>query len=211
VVDLAPGSGSGAPHGAAAGPEPVDRRDPRVERSRQAVLAAAAELMAETGWGGVTIEAVSARSGVARTTIYRHWPDLHGLLADAMESVLEPCPEPDTGTLRGDLTVIMRGLATVLTRSAGAGVMTSMIDAAEHDPRIAELQADFTRERRTAARRALELAVARGEIADDYDYEVEAALLGGALFYRRLVSREPISPRFVDRIVDAACTRLGAP
>jgi hypothetical protein len=89
--------------------------------------------------------------------------------------------------------------------------MTSMIDAAKHDPAIARLQADFTRERRTAARRALERAVARGEIAAGFDYDVEAALLGGALFYRRLVAREPVSPRFVDRVVDAACTRLGAP
>jgi len=187
------------------------RIDPRITRTRQSVLSVTAELLAEVGWGAVTIESVSARSGVARTTIYRHWPDLPALLAEAMQSVLEPCPEPDTGSLRGDLTVILRALAGVLTRSASAGVMTSMIDAAERDPQIAALQASFTRERRLASRRALDRAVARDEIGGDYDFEVEAALIGGALFYRRLVSREPLSDRFVDRVVDAACVRLGAP
>ena len=187
------------------------RIDPRITRTRESVLSVTAELMAEVGWGAVTIESVSARSGVARTTIYRHWPDLPALLAEAMQSVLEPCPEPDTGSLRGDLTVILRALAGVLARSASAGVMTSMIDAAERDPQIAALQASFTRERRLASRRALERAVARDEISGDYDFELEAALIGGALFYRRLVSREPLSRRFVDRVVAAACIRLGAP
>jgi AcrR family transcriptional regulator len=188
-----------------------ERIDPRVARTRQSVLSVAAELMAEVGWGAVTVESVSARSGVARTTIYRHWPDLSALLVEAMQSVLEPCPEPDTGSLRGDLTVILSALARVLTRSASAGVMTSMIDAAERDPQIAALQSSFTRERRLASRRALDRAVARHEIDADYDFEVEAALIGGALFYRRLVSREPLSPRFVERVIHAACVRLGAP
>jgi len=185
--------------------------DPRVARTHRSVLTAAAELMAEVGWGGVTIEAVSVRSGVARTTIYRHWPDLHALLAEAMQSVMEPCPEPDTGSMRGDLTVILQALARVLTHSASAGLMTSMIDAAERDPQIADLQAAFTRERRMASRRALERAVDRGEVSGGFDFELEAALIGGALFYRRLVSREPLSASFVERVVDAACTRLGAP
>jgi AcrR family transcriptional regulator len=187
------------------------RVDPRVARTRHTVLTATAELLAEVGWGAVTIEAVATRSGVARTTVYRHWPDLHSLLAEAMQSVMEPCREPDTGSLRGDLTFILRSLADTLTRSAGAGVMTSMIDAAERDPQIAALQRSFTHERRSASRRAFERAVARGEITGDYDFEVESALLGGALFYRRLVSREPLSARFVDRVVDAACIRLGLP
>jgi AcrR family transcriptional regulator len=187
------------------------RVDPRIARSRQAVLSAAAGLLAELGWGRVTIEAVSARSGVARTTIYRHWPDLQHLLAEALESVMDPCLDPDTGSLRGDLTVTLTGLARTLTKSATAGVLTSMIDAAERDPGIAELQRDFTSERRQASKRALERAAARGEIDPDCDFHLESALIAGPLFYRRMISREPLSDAFVDKIVGAACTRLGAP
>ncbi|MGZ4715867.1 MAG: TetR/AcrR family transcriptional regulator C-terminal ligand-binding domain-containing protein [Acidimicrobiales bacterium] len=187
------------------------RIDPRVARSRQAVLSAAAALLAELGWGRVTIEAVATRSGVARTTIYRHWPDLHHLLAEALGAVMDPCADPDTGSLRGDLTVVLNGLARTLTTSAAAGVLTSMIDAAERDPEIAERQRAFTQERRAASRRAIERAVARGEIPADVDVKVEASLIAGPLFYRRMVSREPLSEAFVDQIVAATCIRLGAP
>lgn len=187
------------------------RLDPRVARSRQAVLTAAAELLAELGFGRVTIEAVATRSGVARTTIYRHWPDLHHLLAEALESVMDPCTELDTGTLRGDLTVVLTGLARTLTTSAAAGVFTSMVDAAERDPDIAELQRNFAQERRKAARTAIERAVARGEIGPDVDVHVEASLIAGPLFYRRMVSREPITDAFVAAIVEISCARLGAP
>ena len=186
------------------------RLDPRVARSRQAVLSAAAELLAELGFGRVTIEAVASRSGVARTTIYRHWPDLHHLLAEALESVMDPCIEADTGSLRGDLTISLSGLARTLTTSAAAGVLTSMIDAAERDPRIADLQRTFTQERRKATRTAIERAVARGEIAADVDVHVEASLIAGPLFYRRIVSREPLSDAFVAKIVATTCARLGA-
>ena len=186
------------------------RLDPRVARSRQAVLSAAAELLAELGFGRVTIEAVATRSGVARTTIYRHWPDLHHLLAEALESVMDPCLDPDTGTLRGDLTVVLTGLARTLTTSATAGVLTSMIDAAERDTDIAELQRSFSQDRRKATRVAIERAVDRGEIAQDIDVHVEAALIAGPLFYRRMVSREPLSDAFVAKIVAITCDRLGA-
>jgi len=186
------------------------RVDPRVARSRQAVLSAAAELLAELGFGRVTIEAVATRSGVARTTIYRHWPDLHHLLAEALESVMDPCLEADTGSLRGDLTIALTGLARTLTTSATAGVLTSLIDAAERDPEIAELQRSFSQGRRKATRVAIERAVARGEIAPDVDVHVEASLIAGPLFYRRMVSREPLSDAFVAKIVAITCDRLGA-
>jgi AcrR family transcriptional regulator len=184
------------------------RVDPRVARTREAVLSAAADLLAELGWGRVTVEAVSARSGVARTTIYRHWPDLHHLLAEALESAMDPCLDPDTGSLRGDLEVIVSGLARTLTQSSAAGVLTSMIDAAERDPDIAELQRTFAQQRRQALRRALERAVERGEVDGRCDLPLESSLIAGPLFYRRMVSREPITADVVAQVVDTACRRL---
>jgi hypothetical protein len=82
---------------------------------------------------------------------------------------------------------------------------------AERDPDIADLQRAFAQERRQATRRAIERAAARGEIPSDVDVQVEASLIAGPLFYRRMVSREPLSEAFVDKIVSAACARLGAP
>ena len=63
--------------------------DPRVERSRQAVLRAALGELGEAGYGAFTIESVAARAGVAKSTIYRHWPDKVTLIADAFEAAHE--------------------------------------------------------------------------------------------------------------------------
>src|SRR5579864_1215897 len=86
----------------------------RVQRSKDAVLKTTNELMSEEGIGGVSIDEVSRRSGVSKTTIYRHWPSRSALLMDAC-SKIGPAPViPDTGTLEGDVTALATGLAQQL-------------------------------------------------------------------------------------------------
>src|SRR5271167_4416743 len=77
--------------------------DPRVTRSRAAILEAAMELLAEEGYAAFTIEAIFARTGVAKTTIYRHWPTRNDLLIAVIEKLGGKFELPDTGTVRGDL------------------------------------------------------------------------------------------------------------
>src|ERR1700731_4406915 len=111
----------------------------RVQRSKEAVLATTYELMAEEGIGGVSIDEVSRRSGVAKTTIYRHWPTRSALLLDAC-SQLTPRPQaPDSGSLHGDLTGLALMVAQRLQTGRWSSVIPSIIDAAERDPEIAEL------------------------------------------------------------------------
>lgn len=179
------------------------RLDPRVVRSREAVLASTAALLAEVGLSGVTIEAIAHRSGVAKTTIYRHWPELSQLVIDAVTSIAEPCASPDTGTLRGDLLELATGLAHALTVAPTAKVMPSLVDAAERDPDLALLQRAWVKQRRSGLRDALRQAQARGEIGPDVDIDLVASMQSGPIFYRRLVSHEPLSPRFLERLVDA--------
>lgn len=185
--------------------------DPRVRRSREAVLAATAEMLTEVGVHGVTIEAVAQRSGVAKTTIYRHWPERSQLVLDAIDRVTEPCRAPDSGTLRGDLTAILDGLVEALTTSVLGQVMPSLIDAAERDAEVARLQAAWVRARRGAVHRALARAEARGEIPAGLDDDLVCSMFGGAAFYRRLVSHEPLDARFRAGLVDAVLRVAGAP
>ncbi len=185
--------------------------DPRVVRSRQAVLAATVELLTEVGLAGVTVEAISHRSGVAKTTIYRHWPVASRLIVDAVHELAEPCADPDTGTLRGDLEEILAGLAHTLTSSPMAKVLPSLIDAAARDEDIAALRQEWTRERRSAFDRAFARGRARGEIRADADADVIGAMAAGALFYRRLVSHQPLGPSFVAGVVDAILAMTGDP
>src|SRR5208337_2680176 len=114
--------------------------DERVRKSKEAVLATTHQLMSEAGLGGVSIDAVSKRSGVSKTTIYRHWPSRSALLLDACSTMGAPMETPDTGSLRGDVMVLATQLAEHLCTARWAAVLPSIVDAAERDSELAELQ-----------------------------------------------------------------------
>src|ERR1700678_1090144 len=92
----------------AKGPEPLRRSK---EAVMAASLAAAYELLTEFGLSGASVDEVSRRSGVAKTTIYRHWPSRTALLFDAVMQFAPRLLTPDTGSLRSDLTALALGLA----------------------------------------------------------------------------------------------------
>ncbi len=184
--------------------------DPRVLRSREGVLGAAVALLAEQGVSGVTVEAIAHRSGVAKTTIYRHWPEASQLVLDAMRGLAQPCVAPDTGSLRGDLTEILEGMADSITTSAMAQVLPSLIDAADRDAAMADVQRVWVRERRASLRLALRRAEDRGEIPPGTDPDLVAAMCGGSLFYRRLISHEPLSAAFLTGVVEGTLKVVGA-
>lgn len=187
------------------------RTDPRVMRSRTAILDACADLISEEGFAGVTIEAVSARSGAAKTTIYRHWPSRAALLVEAFGICSGPPSEdPDTGSVRDDLRTVLGGLAAKLGDPDWAAAMGSLLDAAARDPELERLHAATITQRRRPLTDALARGVERGELPADLDVEDASALLAGPLFYRALVCREAVTPEFVDVVVDAALPALRA-
>src|SRR4051812_24675840 len=113
--------------------------DGRTQRSRKAVLTATVKLLAEAGLSGVSVDEVAKRSGVAKTTIYRHWPSRSALLLDACSNLGTKAQVPDTGTLKGDLTVLATYMAGRLRSDRWASILPSMLDAAERDPELAEV------------------------------------------------------------------------
>ncbi len=185
--------------------------DPRVIRSRISVLAAAVELMSEKGIAGTSIDAVAARSGVAKTTIYRQWDNQQALVLDAFATLLDPPPTPETGTLRGDLRELVRGLAQALTVSPAAALMPALIDAAERDPAFADLHHQEAARRHQAARTALTRGVNRGELPPGIDPADVIDLLTGPIFYRRYVSGDAVDEDFADLVVDHVLRGLNAP
>jgi AcrR family transcriptional regulator len=177
--------------------------DPRVARSRRAILAAAVSLLQEAGFNGATIEAIAARSGAAKTTIYRHWPQKRDLLLAAVESVVPKAEASDRGSLGDDLQGFVRELTTALNTPPLSGIIPAMIEAAERFPDVARILAAFTAQRREPVIRAVERAAARGEIRDDCEPEMVASMLLGPLFYRRLLSRQKVTVEFGDEVVAA--------
>ena len=176
--------------------------DPRVALSRQRVLTATLDLLTETGLGGLAIDDVSRRSGVAKTTIYRHWPNRTALIIDACLRMTDGDEEPpDTGSLEGDVRAILTNLAELLVTARWSSILPSIVDVAERDPEIADVHSRLQRWHAAPLRTALERAALRGEIPLDADLNAIAASLRGPLYFRRWFSREPIEDSFVDLVI----------
>jgi len=186
--------------------EQAEPSDPRVARSRRVILEAAVQLLVERGFAATTVEAISARSGVAKTTIYRHWPDKDAVLRSAVGSIGPAATAPDTGSLRGDLTAFLDQLADILSARPTSALVPSLIEAAERDTAMERLLAEFTATRRRPLHDAVARAKRRGELDQAVDPDELAEALLGPLFYRRLLSRRPIGAQVRARLVDTVLT-----
>jgi AcrR family transcriptional regulator len=186
----------------------VEACDPRVARSRAAVLQATLELLGEVGHAGTTVEAIAERSGVAKTTIYRHWPSRAPLLFDAFHGSVEHLEFVPSGDVRADLIDIAQGLAGKLRDPRSSRIMVTLLDAAESDPELAELSTRFTAERRDAVKAILDAGVASGELDPDLDTELGTVLLGGPLFYLRMMLREPADQATLEQVLDTVLAGL---
>lgn len=182
----------------------MTQSDKRVGRSREVILAEAYRLLTEGGIGGVSIDKIARRSGVAKTTVYRHWPSRGALLLDACSRLGGAGEAPDTGTLGGDLTVLLHGLAAALASPGWPTVLPSIIDAAERDPEIAAVHAALHATMTTPIHQTIQRGLVRGELPADRDVATVVAAVTGPLFYRRWFSREPIDDAFVTAVVQAA-------
>lgn len=184
-------------------PTSEPRLDPRVALSRDRVLATTFDLLMENGVSGLTIDEVSRRSGVAKTTIYRHWRDRSSLILDACSRIADSEEPPDTGSLESDLTSIASAIAELLGSARWASILPSIVDVAERDPDFADIHSAIQRGHAAPIRTALERAATRGEIPPVRDPDAVAALLLGPLFYRRWFARQPTDKPFVDAVVGA--------
>jgi AcrR family transcriptional regulator len=174
--------------------------DPRIERTREVVHRAALEELGDVGYGGITIEAVAARSGVAKSTIYRHWRDKLALIADAFEtSHQQMVPSVETGTARERVERLVRHVADVVVDSTFSRCIPALIEGAARDARLRAFHFSYNAERRQSLVAIVREGVASGEFAGDTDAELAAQELLGVIFYLRLMSDRPFDPD------DAAC------
>jgi AcrR family transcriptional regulator len=177
--------------------------DPRVVRSRQAALTAVQELLAEEGWTGVTHVAVAARSGVGRTTLYRHWPDVASLIHDAIVQRIGQARTARTGDLRADLISELNGLRRLLHDPASERTMRAVLERAPFDPAFASLKETLYRSGSAGFRAILEAATTRGELRPDTDIPLAIDQLAGPLMYRRLFAGLDIEEKYAEAIVDS--------
>lgn len=199
---------------------PLDhpRRPPRTggrirsQEAREAALAAAIELLEEVGYQGVTIEGIAARSQVAKSTLYRWWKSKGPLVMDAYQQTVEGrVPEPDTGTVAGDLTAFLADLYRAAGHPLRAKALRGLMAEAQLDPAFAEHFQQWVQSRRDAVMRMLARGVDRGELPTSADLDWAVDLLFGPFWYRMLVGHAPLEPDQAPRHVTHLLNGLRGP
>jgi AcrR family transcriptional regulator len=175
---------------------------PRSEEARRAVLDAAADLLDEGGLARATIEAVAARAGVSKVTIYKWWPSRGSVAIDAYFHRYRATAEfEDTGELATDLTGQIRLLIDAFRGRAGE-VMAELIGQAQTDPALGDtLRSHWIDPRRAASTEVLRRAVDRDEIRVDVDIPSVLDQLYGPIYYRLLLGHEPLDDRLAEVLV----------
>lgn len=158
----------------------------RIERSKALVAQAVVELISEGGVRAVTVDAVSKRSKVAKTTMYRHWSSREDMVTDILSSTLPEQLVPDTGTLVGDLEALAQGLAEALSDRRLASVIGA-IAILDGDDRLNELRRLTTTARHQIVRDVIARARERGDRVSGGDVDDIVCMIAGPLFYRCFV------------------------
>jgi AcrR family transcriptional regulator len=186
------------------------RQHPQVARSRAAVIGAARELLVAGGWDAVTHVTVAQRSGVGRTTIYRHWPTAEQLLREVLQQLCAVRHATPGGALRADLIEELDVLRAQLGEPATERSMLTVMDRACIDGDFAELGSEVQRAWSTALRPILRAGRERGELDPGLKVSRGVATLLGPLTYQQLVARRAPGRGFVERLVDDFLRAHGA-
>jgi AcrR family transcriptional regulator len=180
----------------------TDRHNSRRERSERAILEATRELIAERGVGGLTVEGVAARSGVAKTTIYRRWRDSYELaLAILIDMTAEVKAPPDVGDTRKELQTFVRTATRIIKAD---GIIEGLVSEVATKPHLSRAYRERIVEVRMAeVQTVIDRGIARGDLRRDTPVRLVHEMLVGPLFYRLLFSGAPLNKAHADQVVDA--------
>ena len=185
----------------------------RSARARQAILAATRELLSEVGFARLTIEAIAARAGVGKQTIYRWWPSKGTVVFDALlDGNVDPegnSALPDTGEIERDLRTVLRAIVEELSDPQTDHLQRTITAEIQHDPALAdELVVRLLRPQMRATADRLRVAQGAGQIGPDVEVDLGVELLFGPLFHRWLLRTAPLDAAYADRIVSHAMAGL---
>ncbi|MFI6602503.1 TetR/AcrR family transcriptional regulator [Nonomuraea sp. NPDC050536] len=185
----------------------------RSERSRQAILVAARELVSESGYAKVSIEAIAARAGVGKQTIYRWWSSKGAVVFDAILELSRAdggdIALPDTGDIAADLRTVMRATVAEFADPSFEAPIRALTAEIAGDPDLAAAYRDrLARPVEEAKKARLRTAQAAGQIAPDADLDVALELLYAPVFQRWLHRSGPLTPEYADTLVTLALKAL---
>ncbi len=181
---------------------------PLSEKARQKALDAAVSILTGDGIDGFSLEAVCRHSGVAKTTLYRHWSSTNHLLVAALDCHVESIATPDTGNLYDDMHAMARAALAVMGEPGRRQLMLDLLGAAARDPELAEIQEAMLAERTQPILDIVDRAVARGEIPPIAP-DRAISFVHGPLMSQILVRNDPSTEEQVKDLVDLIVRGLG--
>jgi AcrR family transcriptional regulator len=184
----------------------VDPTDPRAVRTREAIVAAAVEVISTVGIAATTMDGIARAAGVSRSTLYRHFPEFGELLFVTLDEIAPPSP-PRAGTVEEQIHETVLGLGRALRDGPWGSIVGSVIERAAHDPAIRRYHARFTRARRTPLLALLRRATETGLLDAEVDPETVATRLVAPLYYCHLVLHRPMRDEEIRSHVRATLAR----
>jgi AcrR family transcriptional regulator len=181
---------------------PAAALNPQVVRSRAAALDAGREILVSDGWDAVTYKAVADRSGVGRTTLYRHWPTIEQFVYDVLLRDLAAAHHIPTGATREDLIAELDGFRVELHNPLVERSILTIIDRASRNADFARLSDELYHSRSLSLAQVIQAACKNGELESTLDVSRAVSELAGPLVYQRLFGRKTIPREFVEDLVD---------
>lgn len=183
----------------------TDRRASRADNRAEAIMRAALDVALEVGYANLSIEAVASRAGVGKHTVYRRWSSRGLLFLDSVLSLgTDGLSHPNTGDVVADLRWVMTKAADLLDRPPWGPLYQALIGEAQHDPEVAAaLNRRFIEPQTADTLTRLKAAKEQGEIAADFDLDLAFDILSGPLYYRRLITQQPVTHDYIDRVLQA--------
>lgn len=184
----------------------------RSEASHQAILKAAAELLEEVGYVGMSIEAIARRAGVGKQTIYRWWPSKAEVVLEFYRRRVEQSlRDPDSGSIQSDLSQWVEQLVDLRTAAASARALVGIMAEAQADPALAQKFSDqVVAYRHRCIHAILRRGIDRGELRDDLNLELAADLIEAPVWYRLLLGSSRLDHQFSTQLVDEILLGLQA-
>jgi AcrR family transcriptional regulator len=193
------GADAAAEHAPRPGRRRNHARDPEI-------LQAALDVLADTGYDGMTIDMVAARAKAGKATLYRRWPSKAELVLDAVacmkQNDIDHAHLPDTGTLRGDLIAMIKP-HSIEDSERKLRIMAGLVSMLSRDPDLAEaVNAVIVEPRAAVSRILMRRAADRGEISPDCDIETLSLITPSMTAYRVLVLKKPVDRPFLVSLID---------
>ena len=184
---------------------------PRSEQAEQAIIEATLDLFAEQGFEGVCVEAVAARAGVGKATIYRRWPNKEELLLAAFGSLKSPFPEPKGVSVSDDLLAMVEVMCADKADPRKARRYALLLGEGEKYPRLmARYKETVVEPRREAMRAVIRRGIQTGELRPDTDIEIAMLTLTGVIMAREKTPDGALDGDFAARLVDGLLLGLSA-